>query len=120
MPRASYFLGTSYVGCTEIPQNPDRLNSIAWFCEQCGRDWARVIVEGATWAVEFNRCDRCGPAHSLDNRVPGSILRQWFFTSDMLMGRNKAMALENLPEPLLQRELLLAIAWAERRAQPRK
>lgn len=114
MPLAHYFIGSRLLGSKNLTNGADPLNSIAWFCEGCGDAWARVLVEGALWATEHNRCERCGPAGLHDNRVAGSLLRQWFFTANYLMGRNQAMALENLPLPVLEREFRLALVWAER------
>jgi len=111
MPQASYFLGSRFAGSTDIPQNPDRLNSLAWFCEGCGEVWARAVVEGATWAIELNRCESCGPAGTWDSRVAGSVLRQWYPSADYLMGRNQACAVENLPRELLGREMRLSLNW---------
>ncbi len=112
MPLASYFIGSRFFGSATVERGSEPLNSLAWFCEGCGEVWGRAVVEGGTWAVEHNRCQACGPAGSWDPRCPGSLLRHPHFTRDYLMPRNYAMALESLPRPLLERELQLALKYA--------
>jgi hypothetical protein len=110
MPRCDYFIGTRHLGSTQLPKRGEPLNSLAWFCESCGNTWARAVVEGATWSVEYNRCEPCGRAGAWDTRYPGSLLRQWFFTEAYLMERNLAMSLEALPDAVLAREVRIAFA----------
>jgi len=110
--QATYFLHSKFSGQSIIESRFPPL-SLAYFCPVCGDIWARVVVEGAGWAVEHAPCEKHKPTGGDDwGRVPGSLLLSQLSSKDlstMWQGR----AIENLPESLLARELSLHLKHFE-------
>lgn len=79
--------------------------SVAFFCphEQCGRIWATVQVDDGKYHVLAHHCERHPREYGWMTELPGSI---WSIYDKEY---NDA-----LPDPVLRRELDLALAFYER------
>ena len=78
--------------------------SLAFFCAQCGRFWARMPVENQPWSVLMNPCENCQPW--IDHPA-GSLWIDW--DKDYLRA---------LPRSLLLREFALHLNHFKKDIEP--
>lgn len=77
--------------------------SLAFLCQKCGDVWARIVVEGAAFRVEYGDCRK----HAIDKmRIsgehPGSIYRPWL-----------SYLVDDLPSEVIRREFNLHLKHYE-------
>lgn len=112
MPKQHFFIGSQYLGsCTRslisTSYGAFMPKSLAFFCPECGEVWARALVDGVTFSIEYARCakhphpDLASPV-GFPTHFPGSLWKdhQHQFTNA-------------LPPEVLQREFLIHLNYLE-------
>jgi hypothetical protein len=109
MPRASYFLGSRFLGASEVPRGSA---SQAFLCDVCGEVWARIVIPEARWAFEFSRCERHPDASR--PRIAGSLLRYppVLDSAAYLRPESQPLALDYFPDAAVSREFTLHLNQA--------
>ncbi len=102
------FVGQSFLGEISYDSGRDDLRwerrSLAYFCEDCGEVWGRVVMQDSEGR----------PRHFVALRVACERHHDlWNVAGSLLIGHYEAL-LEDLPPDAVKRELLVHIAQAEK------
>lgn len=118
MPTASYFLRNTLLGQSSFSASI-RPHSFVLVCPVCGEAWGRVLVTDTGnfkpyWEVRAVCCEKHSPQGVPEwGRVPGSFLAGFGVEASDLSPYDAALAVDNLPVSMLQREFFLHLSFNE-------